>query len=122
MRERAIPPDDISPEEFFTRWLPETVAADEHRRQRLGHTAAALVFELTGNPHGGGTYTVHIEEGGVRGIVGAAESPDLRIEVDVETWRQLNRGEISAPEAALRRRVKLHGNLMLAVKLHLILG
>ncbi len=120
MRERSIPPDDISPEEFFTRWLPEMVAGDETRRSRLGQTEVALVFELTGDA--GGTFTVYIEQGGVRGVVGAAEFPDLHIEVDVETWRQLNRGDISAPEAALRRRVKLHGNLMLAVKLHLILG
>jgi len=120
MRDRSIPPDDISPEEFFTRWLPERVAGDETRRSRLGHTEVALVFELTGDA--GGTFTVYIEPGGVRGVVGAAESPDLHIEVDVETWRELNRGDISAPEAALRRRIKLHGNLMLAVKLHLILG
>jgi hypothetical protein len=46
----------------------------------------------------------------------------LRICLDVDTWRSLNRGELSAPEAALRRRVKLSGNLLLAVRLHLIVG
>jgi len=40
----------------------------------------------------------------------------------VQTWRALNRGEISAPEALLRRRLKISGNLVLALKLHLILG
>jgi putative sterol carrier protein len=42
--------------------------------------------------------------------------------VDVETWRALNRGELSAPEALLRRRLRISGNLVLALKLHLILG
>ena len=42
--------------------------------------------------------------------------------LDVETWRALNRGELSAPEAFLRRRVRLEGDHALAVKLHLILG
>jgi len=54
--------------------------------------------------------------------VGSLAEAQLRVRTDVETWRQLNRGEISAPEAFLRRRVHLHGKLLLAVKLHLILG
>lgn len=120
MRERAIPPDDIPAEEFFLRWLPATVASDPDRRARLGATRADLVFELLGE--GGGLYTVHLDAGSVQGRLGGVVKPDLHIQVDVETWRKLNRGEISAPEAALRRRVKLSGNLMLAVKLHLILG
>jgi hypothetical protein len=31
-----MPPDDISPEEFFTRWVPQAVASDPARRERLG--------------------------------------------------------------------------------------
>ena len=42
--------------------------------------------------------------------------------LDVTTWRLLNSGELSAPEAFLRRRVRLEGNLALAIKLHLIIG
>ena len=40
----------------------------------------------------------------------------------VDTWRALNRGELSAPEALLRRKVHLAGDMLLALKLHLILG
>ncbi len=36
--------------------------------------------------------------------------------------RALNRGDIAAPEAMLRRRLQISGKLMLALKLHLILG
>ena len=46
----------------------------------------------------------------------------LCLRLDLETWKCLNAGELSAPEAFLRRRVHLEGNLALAVKLHLILG
>ena len=42
--------------------------------------------------------------------------------VDVDTWRALNRGEISTPAALLRRRLHASGDLVLALKLHLILG
>lgn len=120
MPERPVPPDDIHPAEFFTRWVPETVGADQDRRRRLGDTVATLEFELLGD--GGGLYTLTLEAGTVRGWEGPAQEPDLRIRLDVQTWKALNTGELSAPEAFLRRRVQLEGNLVLAVKLHVIIG
>ena len=124
MRQRARPPEDISPTEFFTRWIGAAVAGDPARQAKLGDTRASIEFELTGgNPEPAGVYTVAIEPGGVvRGSAGAVEKPDLRVRVDVDTWRALNRGDISAPEALLRRRVHLSGSFLLALKLHLILG
>ena len=120
MAERAAPPDDISPHEFFTRWVPELVRTDEQRRRKLGDTTARIVFDFVDAEHG--AYTIHIDGGEVRGVEGPVDGPDLTVRVDVETWRSLNRGELSAPEAALRRRVKLTGDLILALKLHVILG
>ena len=117
---RAIPPSDITPEEFFTRWLPGVVSADAERRERLGGTAATLVFDVQGE--GGGVYHLRIEDGRVAGFAGEPEAPDLRVRVDLESWRALNAGTLSAPLAFLQRRVHLSGNLMLAVKLHLIIG
>lgn len=120
MRERARPPEDITPEAFFTRWIVAAVAGDPDRRARLGETDAVVQFELTGNP--GGVYQVRIAAGVVTGCVGPAAEPDLRVTLDEETWRALNRGSMSAPEALLRRRLHMHGNFLLALKLHLILG
>jgi putative sterol carrier protein len=117
---RRVPPDDISPEEFFTRWIPEMVALDEERRRRLSGTEATIVFSFIEIEHC--DYTIFVEAGAVRGEAFSHTEPDLRVQVDVETWRSLNRGELSAPEAALKRRVKLEGDLLLALKLHLILG
>jgi putative sterol carrier protein len=120
MAQRAVPPGDITPHAFFTRWVPEAVASDPARRARLGRDPVTLEFELEGE--GGGFYALRIGDGTVEGSEGCAEDANLRIRLDVDTWRALNRGEISAPEAFLRRRVHLSGNLLLAVKLHLILG
>jgi putative sterol carrier protein len=120
MSERARPPDDIPPREFFTRWIGDAVASDPQRSGRLRDTAATIEFEVTGE--GGGVFRVEIANGRVQGHEGPAPSSDLRVRVDVETWRALNRGAISAPEALLRRRVHLSGNFLLALKLHLILG
>ena len=118
--ERVAPPDDISPDEFFTRWIENAVASDESRRRKLADTRARVLFDLRGEE--GGLYTVQIEAGRVTGTEGGTEDPDLEVQVDVETWRRLNRGEISAPEALLRRKVQLTGDWKLGLKLHLILG
>jgi putative sterol carrier protein len=120
MRERALPPDDISPAEFFTRWIGAAVAADPNRSSKLKDTRATIQFELGGNP--GGIFAVKVADGRVEGSEGAVPDPDLRVEVDLETWRALNRGDLSAPEALLRRKVHMHGSFLLALKLHLILG
>jgi putative sterol carrier protein len=119
--QRAIPPDDITPHEFFTSWAPRAVAEDPERRRRLGDTRAVIVFDVHG-PNGG-TFTMHVAPGGdVRGAAGPSASPDLRVHVDEAAWRQLNSGELSAPLALLKRRLRIEGDFLLALKLHLILG
>jgi putative sterol carrier protein len=113
-------PADISPLDFFTRWIPRSVAADEPRREKLGATRACIVFELAGDE--GGCFTLNIESGVVIGRAGDHAEADLRVRVDIATWRSLNAGEISAPEALLKRRLKLSGDFLLGLKLHLILS
>lgn len=120
MAVRPIPPPDIDPEPFFTEWIPGVVAGDAERRARLGVTAAVLEFVLEGE--GGGIFHLSLREGFVEGRSGAPERADLRVRLDITTWRELNSGALSAPEAFLRRRVRLEGNLVLALKLHFIIG
>ena len=119
---RVKPPENISPLEFFTAWIPRTVEQDPERRSRLGDTAASLVFVLTGEGEDTKEFTLHISEGLVRGEPGRGTQSDLEVRVDVETWRALNRGELSAPEALLKKRLQLTGDFVLALKLHLLLG
>jgi putative sterol carrier protein len=117
---RAVPPPDIAPADFFSRWLPWVVEHDTPRRAQLGATHATIVFELEGE--GGGEFHVRIADGAVSGGAGAPEHADLRVRLDVASWRALNAGTLSAPRAFLQRKVHLSGNLLLAVKLHLIIG
>jgi putative sterol carrier protein len=120
MPQRPVPPREIDAFEFFTRWLPEAVASDALRREKLADTAATLQFDLLGE--GGGSYLLHLEAGLVRGALGPADAADLRLELDVVTWRALNEGTLSAPEAFLRRRLRVEGDLRLALKLQIIIG
>lgn len=118
--ERARPPDDITPTSFFLHWVPEAVALDPSRRAKLEGVDATVEFLLAGP--GGGSFCIRIAQGRVEGRVGRPEAADLRVELEVETWRRLNRGEMSAPEAVLRRDLKFTGSFLLGLKLHLILG
>ena len=120
MPARPVPPPEIEPHEFFTRWLPEVVAADPERRARLAATTATLQFDLVGE--GGGSFVLRVEAGVVTGDRGPGEGVDLRLELDLVTWRALNDGTLTAPEALLHRRLRVQGNFALALKLHLIVG
>lgn len=123
MAERAVPPPDITPEAFFTEWVPRSVEADPVRQSKLADADLVLVFHLD-DPTGehGGAYTLRIEEGHVRGERADVPQADLRIHLTLETWRALNAGEFTAPEAFMKKRVRLQGDLKLAVKLHLLIG
>lgn len=123
MTERAVPPPDITPESFFSEWVPRSVEDDPVRQAKLADADVVLVFYLD-DPAGeqGGAYTLHVEEGQVRGERRDAPQADLRIHLTLETWRALNSGELSAPEAFMKKRVRLQGDLKLAVKLHLLIG
>lgn len=118
--ERSRPPADILPERFFLEWVPAEVARDPARQAKLDGVDAIVEFALAGTD--GGSFTVRIDGGRVIGSVGAVGNPDLRVELTVETWRSLNSGEISAPEALLKRHLKFTGSFLLGLKLHLILG
>lgn len=115
-----MPPADIHPEEFFTRWVPASVAADESRQAKLAQTDAILEFVLIDREEE--VYHLRVTNGRVVGVAGKALAPDLRVLLDVATWQSLNSGELSAPEAFLKRKIRLEGDLSLAMKLHLILG
>lgn len=95
------------------------MSRDRTRSARLGRTRASLCFELLGE--GGGHFTVQLEHGAVRGRTGCEEAKDLSVRLDMDTWRKLNGGEISAPHALVTGRLKLSGDLRLALRLYAIL-
>ena len=70
--ERVVPPQDITPHDFFVHYIGDAVARDPSRRDKLGTTEASIVFQLAGSSDDpGGDFTVRIEEGTVTGTPGA---------------------------------------------------
>ena len=44
------------------------------------------------------------------------------LSTDLETWRKLNAGELKAPTAVMKGRLRFQGSMYLALKIHFILG
>lgn len=120
MSERARPPADIAPADFFRRWAPDAVRSDPDRRKKLDKLKARIQFDLAGE--GGGLYWLEIGDGDVRGDAGPIDAPDLVLSTDVATWRALNAGEIKAPTAVMKGKLKFQGSMYLALRIHFIIG
>jgi len=118
--DRARPPADIAPADFFRSWAPEAVRTDPERRKKLENTRARIQFDLSGD--GGGLYWLELADGDVRGGDGAIREPELTLLTDVDTWRKLNAGEIKAPTAVMKGKLKFQGSMYLALKIHFIIG
>ena len=120
MTARAVPSADISPADFFERWVPEAVQSDPDRHTRIGDLAATIQFELEGE--GGGPWCIEIERESVLGWSGRATDPDVTLTLHIDTWRKLNAGELAAPTAMMKGLLRFRGNLYVALKMHFILG
>ncbi|HTO08226.1 MAG TPA: SCP2 sterol-binding domain-containing protein [Myxococcota bacterium] len=120
MSDRARPPADIAPEEFFRAWAPDAVRSDPERRKKLENLTARIQFDLSGP--GAGLYWLQIGEGDVQGGAGPIEAPDLVLSTDLETWRALNAGMIKAPTAVMKGKLKFQGSMYLALRIHFIIG
>jgi putative sterol carrier protein len=118
--ERARPPADIAPADFFRSWAPEAVHTDPERRKKIETLRARIQFELAGDE--GGRYWLEIANGEVRGGEGALAEPDLVLSTDLETWRKLNAGEVKAPTAVMKGKLRFQGSMYLALRIHFIIG
>ena len=120
MTERARPPADIAPADFFGHWAPDAVRSDPERKKKLETLRARIQFDLAGE--GGGLYWLAIADADVQGGVGRIEAPDLVLMTDVATWRDLNAGEVKAPTAVMKGKLKFQGSMYLALRIHFIIG
>jgi putative sterol carrier protein len=116
--ERARPPDDIAPIDFFRDWAPAAVHGDPARMEKIIGMRARIQFELDG----AGPYWLEIADGSVRGDSGRVTEPDLVLSTDLDTWRALNAGAIKAPMAVMKGKLRFTGSMYLALRIHFIIG
>src|SRR5206468_2128976 len=92
---------------------------DELHLDRRGHRDAARARR---DPRARHRVRPGLPPGEVHGDAGKIDAADLILATDVETWRKLNAGEIKAPTAVMKGRLKFHGSMYLALRIHFIIG
>jgi putative sterol carrier protein len=90
------PPSEITPTDFFERWLPAEYARVREAAPGPVPPDAAVQVSLEGE--GGGVWTLSMRGGALEAKPEAAGEPDTLIKQSVQDWRALVIGEEGAIE------------------------
>jgi putative sterol carrier protein len=120
MAERPTPPEGITPDDFYLKWLPQQAAANPGQAAKIKDINAVIQVVLTGE--GGGDYFMELAGGSFKTGKGKAESPKLTITQSVADWREINAGRLNPQMAFMSGKLKISGDMSLAMKLGSIMG
>ena len=81
---------------------------------------AIFQFELTGDD--GGTFCANVSEGNAEIEEGANDSPNVTIIMDAEDFEKMLSGELNATSAFMAGKLKVKGDMSLAMKLQALIG
>jgi putative sterol carrier protein len=81
-----------------------------------------VTYQFTMEGDGGGQWSMRIGEGRADTAEGAADPHDCEIKTKPALWMDLASGDLSPPIAIMTRKVKLGGNVGLAMKLSGLFG
>lgn len=76
---------------------------------------ATIVFDIAGAQ--GGLWTVQVDDGSLGVEEGAAESPDVTVQATAEDLMGLIQGDLNPMAAFMQGRLKVKGNLSVAMQL-----
>lgn len=76
-------------------------------------------FNLTGND--GGVYQMIVEKSGARAVKGEENVPQVTLTMDHEHFKQLIEGTLNPTAAFMSGKLKIRGNMGLALKLQTVL-
>ena len=98
-----------SVEGFFTE-LSENFDAS-----KAAGISATFQFDISGD--NGGQWFVKVADNKAEVVKGEAESPDLTMSATDQNWQKIVSGELSGQTAFLTGRLKIRGDMSLAMKL-----
>ena len=121
MADQPKPHEDITPDDYYLKWLPEqNASADPAQKAKVKDINAVIQVVLTGE--GGGDYYMTLAAGDFQTAAGKADSPNMTITQAVEDWREINAGRLNPQMAFMSGKIKVSGDMSLAMKLGSIMG
>lgn len=103
-----------TPAEFFQQ-LPEHVDKD-----KIQGMNATYQWDITGD--NGGKWHAILSDGSVEVKEGEAENPNITLTVDSQNWMDIVNGKLNGQMAFLTGKLKIQGDMTLAMKLQSLTG
>ncbi len=100
--------------------LEERIKAEPDKVAKLAGLTATYQFNLTGE--GGGNFNVKITDGTPAVQEGTIDSPNVTVTVSLEDFNQISEGKLNPTSAFMSGKLKVSGDMSLAMKLQSIIG
>ncbi len=120
MADRPKPPENITPDDFYLKWVPDQAKANPDQTAKIKDINAVIQIVLTGE--GGGDYYMELAGGQIKTSKGKADAPKLTITQSIGDWRDINAGRLNPQMAFMSGKLKISGDMSLAMKLGSIMG
>lgn len=87
---------------------------------KIGNLNAVFQFELTGD--NGGTFHAVVADGKAEIVEAPSDNPNVTIIMDIEDFKKMMAGELNATSAFMSGKLKIKGDMSLAMKLQSLIG
>lgn len=87
---------------------------------KMKGVTAVYQFELTGD--GGGNFYINVKDGEAEFGDGQAENPNITVTMALDDFKELLAGNLNATTAFMTGKIKIKGDISLAMKLQALLG
>ena len=90
------------------------------KSERAQGVSAVIQYEISGE--GGGTWHATIKDGSCTMALGPAQSPTLTLAMSAQDWLDMTAGKLSGQMAFMQGKLKLKGDMGLAMKVGSLFG